>query len=169
TIPVEKAKPEPVETPKMSFEEFQRQQGKVEIQNVRTTPAPKPAPKIDLSADLKKLKQSLSEFRIDSLSSSQMSTSRVTSQDQLASYLSRFRAALRRAVERHPISGVPLRVTVRCDISGGGHVSNVSIISRSGDAEFDRKVVAAFRKNRIFVAPPDNIGFNGISFELVQE
>lgn len=175
-IPVEKPKPkpkpvekQPVAAPKMSLEEFQRMQGEIKVQNVRTKPQQQKAQKIDLSADLRKLKQNLSEFKVEGLSSSQMSSSSVTSQDQLASYLSRFRAALRRAVERHPISGAPLRVTVRCDISGGGHVSNVSIVSGSGDAVFDRKVVAAFRKIRIFDAPPDNIGFNGISFELVQE
>lgn len=166
--PVVEEKPVEQAAPTMSREEFLKAFNKKdEAQNVRTTP--REAPKIDLSKDISKLKQSLNALGLESLPRANVSSMSVSDQQTLASYLARLREALRRSVERHPIAGAPLQVVVSCDISGGGHISNVRVVKSSGDPAYDRKVVDAFKKVRIFDAPPDNLGFTAIPFRFVQE
>ncbi len=162
TIPVEK-RPQPT-----SLEDFERQFGKIEMSNVRRTPREN-RPAIDLSAELKALRDSLSEISIESLPRAEINASSAADQRTLASYLARFRALVARNIERHPISGDLLRVTIRCDILAGGQVTNITVVRSSGDPVFDRKAVAAFGAIRIFDAPPGNKPLLGLSFPVLQE
>ncbi|MDQ8203281.1 TonB family protein [Pelagicoccus sp. SDUM812003] len=168
---VEQPKPvetKPVETPRMSLEDFRRMHGD-EVKNVRAKPSPTSAPRIDLSKDLQQLQKSLNDLGLKSIPGVDVSSMSVSDQQTVANYLARLRAALKRMVERHPIPGTPLRAVVSCDISGGGHISDVKLVRGSGDPVYDRKVMESFRKLRIFDAPPDNVGYSDVPFTFVQE
>lgn len=164
---VEKTPPAEEEQP-MSHEEFLKQFNQdTSIKNVGTTKQ-KPKKTFDLSADLKRLQQDLDKLGLKDLPRSDVSSMSVSDQQAVASYLARLNALLRRSVDRHPMGATPLVVTVTIDISGGGHITNIRVTKRSGDAQFDQKVVDAFKRIRIFDAPPDGVGFT-VPFRFVQE
>lgn len=162
---VPEAKPEPKPQP-MSLEEFQKKFGPIKPSNV-----PKPTKPEDrrVKVELSDLAKNLNEFQIDSLPSAQISASSVSSQQTLESYLAGFRATVRRNLEDHPFSGRELVAKVQCDISANGYVSNARVVVSSGDPVFDKKALDAFKRIRVFQAPPDNRGFTGLRFDLVQK
>ena len=175
-VVVETPKPRPVEQkvverpePKpqqMSLEDFQKQFGPIKPTNIRKQAPPQQR---TVKVDVSDLARNLADFDIDNRSTADINASSASDQQELSSYLSRFRATVRRNLENHPFSGSELVARVQCDISANGYVSNARIIASSGDPQFDRKALAAFKSVRVFDSPPDNQPLIGVKFTLKQK
>ncbi len=181
--PVEQPKPAPVAPPKevsptlpilpaetkpepkqMTREEFFAQNP------LKPQPAPRTPPRPqNVKVDLGNVTRNLGAISVDSRIGDITTTIGTTTANEIQAYLARFREAVRLNLASHPFAGAALRVTVECDISANGHVSNIRVSRGSGDAVFDRKAVDAFKRIGIFQASPDGRGFRGISFELEQQ
>lgn len=168
TIEVEAPKPKPRTMTPEEFFALNPQAKK--IQNVRTAPAPDARPKVDLTKDIAALRRSLSEFSIASLPSATIANYSLSEQAALSGYIASFKGALKSSVEAHAIRGAKLSALVRCDISVGGQVSNVRIVRSSGDAEFDRKVLAGYSRMSSFRLgpPPNGMALVGLEIEFTQ-
>lgn len=167
-VEVEAPKPKPRTMTPEEFFALNPQAKK--IQNVRTTPAPDKRPKVDLTKDIAALRRSLSEFSVASLPSATIANYSLSEQAALSGYIASFKSALKSAVESHAIRGAKLTALVRCDISVGGQVSNVRIVRGSGDAEFDRKVLAGYARMGSFRLgpPPNGEPLIGLQIEFTQ-
>lgn len=153
----------------MSYEEYLKQNPDADkVKNVRTTPAPTARPTVDLTSDVAALKRSLSQFAISSLSSSEIESFSTSDQAVLNSYLTSFKAALKRNVSDHPIRGAKLSALISCDIAANGRVSNVRVIRSSGDSEFDQKVMAGYARILNFNPPPQAVALRGLQIEFIQ-
>lgn len=162
--PVVEAPPPPT----MSLEEFLRQNPNAsQVQNVRTTPR-QTTRQIDLTEDVRRLRESLSNISIASMPSAQIEAMSASEQQAISSYYARLAAALKRAVESHPRGGQPLKVRIGFDISGAGRISNLQVIASSGDPEFDQKALAGLRRIQSFEAPPERKPQNGVRFWFEQ-
>lgn len=171
-VPIEMPpEPEPAleEAPpqqQISIDDFEALRGRpIEIQNQRPE-QDRQTQTIDLSEHVESLKQELTKFRVPKLSQSQMDSLSASDQALLSAYWSGFVKSIADAVEKTAHRG--LSVTLSCDISSGGFVTNERIVRSSGDSEFDRKALAAFKAVRYYLPPPNNKQQIGLEFDLYQ-
>lgn len=112
------------------------------------------------------------EFRgveIGNLPPAEIASYSQADQDALGSYIAGFKASLKRAVVSHPSRGTKLSALVICDILANGTVRNVRIVRASGDADFDRKVLAGYSRLSSYVPPPKGKALMGLQIEFIQQ
>jgi TonB family protein len=112
-----------------------------------------PRRNIDISNTVNQLTRNLQNFEI-SFPSATLSNLSPVDQDKLATYFARLKQAIVGSIETHPLAGAPLQTKVRFDLSPNGSISGTRILAGSGDAEFDRKVLAGLGKLGRFSPPP---------------
>ncbi|HYC72166.1 MAG TPA: TonB family protein [Opitutaceae bacterium] len=137
----------PAEEPaKMSYDQFVKQHGKPQPRQTTKAPTSAKAPQIKMGEVLKDWKQG---------GGGQGGTAE-TREDQglLANYLAQLRQALFRAYERPPGVDDGLVAEVTFSLAANGDISNVRITGSSGDADFDRAAVEAFRRVGSIGPPP---------------
>ncbi|MBK1877514.1 TonB family protein [Pelagicoccus mobilis] len=160
-IPVEQ--PKPPEPKKMSWKDFMKQNPDADKEkNKRTKPVPQKPVQL-------KFQPNLSSVQIDSIPLAELESYSMAEQSELDGYIASFKATLQRNVKDHPFRGSKLSAVVICDITAGGHVTNIRLLQTSGDAEFDRKVVAGYRSIGIFARPPKGIALTGLRIEFLQQ
>ncbi len=131
------------------------------VKNVRTTPA-------------KTQKRPLLEvpqfkgIEIANLPPAEIASYSQADQDALGSYIAGFKISLKNAVASHPLRGTKLSALVICDILANGSVRNVRILRPSGDAEFDRKVLAGYKRLANYARPPKGKALLGLEIEFIQ-
>lgn len=161
-VEIEKPKPQPQQQ-KMSWKDFQQQNKDAnKVKNQRTTPVKRQPVSV-------KFQPNLSTVQIDSIPLSELETYSMADQSVLDGYIASFKALLQRNVKDHPFRGSKLTAVVICDISAGGHVTNIRLVRGSGDREFDQKVLAGYRSIGIFSKPPRGIPLTGLRIEFVQQ
>lgn len=147
-IPRETKKADIVKEPaKMSYDQFVKQHGKPQAKTPAKAPGIK-APRINMDQALKELRQGgggggqggKAESRED--------------QGLLANYIAQLNAALLRAYERPPAIEDGLEAQVTFSIAANGDISNIRITRSSGDPDFDRAAVEAFRRVGSIGPPP---------------
>jgi len=159
---VEIEKPEPQQQ-KMSWKDFQKQnQDANQVKNQRTSPPKRQSVSLQFQPNL-------SAVQIDSIPLSELENYSMADQSELDGYIAGFKALLQKNVKDHPFTGNKLRAIVICDITSGGHVTNIRIVQGSGDDVFDRKVLAGYQSIGIFARPPRGIALTGLRIEFVQQ
>lgn len=137
-----KAEPKKVETKKaeppkqVTYEQFVKQHGRPQPKPITKSPAPIKAPRINTEAMIKELTRG---------GAGGTALTR-PEQDLLANYLAQLRQALGLAHEKPAGLSDELETQVTFNIAANGDISNVRVTRSSGDAEFDRSVVEAFRR-----------------------
>lgn len=164
TIPVEEEpKPKPKPAP-VSAKDFFRE-NPVKPQRIPKPQAPK---RIDLSQQVDRLQQSLSELNDMDLPSTVLDSISAEDQDKLAIYFAALKQAILKAVKSHPLTGNPLQARVQFNLAATGRISGAVIVARSGDAEFDRKVIDGFGRLGSFRAPPGWTGTESLTMTIKQ-
>ena len=147
----------------MSWEEFQKQNRDAnKVKNERTTPVRQKSVNLQFQPNL-------STVQIDSIPLADLENYSMADQSELDSYIAGFKALLGKNVKDHPFRGNKLSAVVICDITAGGHVTNIRLVEGSGDAEFDRKVIAGYKSIGIFSKPPRGIPLIGLRIEFLQQ
>ncbi len=155
----------PPERESLSYADF------VKANPIEKQRVPKPRPQTrrttDLSANVEKLQQSLSNMDI-ALPAATFDAMSASDQSALENYFAQLRQAILSNVEIHPLMGAPLRTTVQFDLAPTGAISNVRMTTSSGDAEYDRKVVDGLKRLRQFGSPPGLTRTESLTFAVVQ-
>ncbi len=150
-IPEEVIPDEPEPQPTINFDDF-RSTNPIRKQRVPTQkPPPKRNNQLDrvvenLVSGLKDIDVVLPEATIGSLTASD--------QSQLESYFGQLIQAISGSVEIHPLAGSPLKTKVQFDLAPTGRISGARVVTSSGDAVFDQKVIDGFKRLARFKAPP---------------
>ena len=147
TIPVETEKPKPAPT---SYKDF------LEKNTIKEQDIPKRQPPKgnDLTKVVDRLQKNLSQLSEINLPSTVLDGISAVDQNKLATYFAALKQAILDNVESHPLSGSSLKTKVTFILSPTGDVSGAIVVSGSGDAEFDRKVIDGFRRFRRIGNPP---------------
>ena len=153
-----------VETPKTpSYEEFLRNQAKTLEKNANPPPRQVKTPKIDTKAITRELQQ----YARAGVKDGAMSAAQAR---ELDAYISRLITALRMAHEKPDGLSDLLKAKVSFYVAKDGTLSSVKIISSSGDAEFDRSVIEAFRKVRSIGPVPAGKSYTWeLTFRMLEE
>lgn len=142
----------PPEPKRMTRADFIKEHGPIRKQ--RIPDKPRTQPRTDLSKQVRELEQNLSRLRDLQLPDSVISQISPQEQNELALYFASLKAAISRSVEQHPLSGQRLETKVQFTLHPNGRLSGPRVVTSSGDASFDRKVIAAFRRVGILGPPP---------------
>ena len=147
TIPIEREKPPPRMTRDQFFNGREPPKQRIPTQTAQ------PRRNIDLENTVNRLTQNLQNFDI-SLPSTTLSNLSPVDQDQLTLYFASLKQAIVNSIEKHALGATPLQTKVRFDLAPSGSITGVKILAGSGDAAFDRKVLAGFKKLGRFRPPP---------------
>lgn len=161
-IPVKvEPKPKPQTT---SYKEF------LEKNTVKEQKIPKPqAPKrIDLSKQIERLKNNLPQPSDISMPSTDWNELSTVNQDQLSRYFAALKQAILQAIDPHPLTTRPLKTKVQFYLALNGAISGAVIVSGSGDAAFDQKVIAGFRRLKRYGSPPGLTGTESLTMTINQ-
>lgn len=144
-----KQEPKKAEPAKMSYDQFVKQHGRPKAPPKTTAAAPIKTPRINTDAITKDL------VRSGGGGGTALTRPEADLMDQ---YLSRLVAAVKLAHERPP--GLPegLEVQVSFTLGANGDITNVRVSHPSGDPEFDRSAVEAFRRVGSIGPPPTRRG-----------
>lgn len=112
----------------------------------------------DLTREFERLKENLSQLHDVELPATMLSSVNAADQSKLESYFGQLIQAILNSVEIHPLGGSPLKTKVQFNLAPTGRISGAHVVSSSGDAAYDRKVVDGFIRLGRFRAPP---GFSG--------
>lgn len=159
-IPVE-TKPKPKTT---SYKEF-LEKNTVTRQNLPKPRAPK---RIDLSKEIDRLKKNLPQPSDISMPSTNWNELSNENQDELSSYFASLKQAILQAIESHPLTARPLRTKVQFYLAPNGSISGAVIVSGSGDAVFDQKVIEGFRRLKRYGSPPGLTGTESLTMTINQ-
>lgn len=132
-----KQPPKQAETPKqLTYDQFVKQHGTPQPKQTAKAPSPIKTPRINTT-----------DITRDLVRGGGGGTALTRpEQDLLATYLARLRQALLQAHERPPGLSDELEVQVTFNIGANGDMTNVRVTRSSGDADFDRSAVEAFRR-----------------------
>lgn len=143
-----KAEVKKTEPPKqVSYDQFVKQHGKPQPKQVSKAPSPIKAPRINTEAITKDLTRGGGGGGGTALTRPE--------QDLLGNYLSQLIQALRLAHEKPPGVEEGLEAQVTFNIAANGDMTNVRITRSSGDPDFDRSAVEAFRRVGSIGPPPN--------------
>jgi TonB family protein len=150
--PEPKPEPEPEPEPppkKISWDQFVREQGTPKEQKPRAVkPKPIVVPKINTSQIISNLR----DIMVDTSQLNQMTQSEINA---LNAYFARLKQALKMGWAKPTGVSDRLLCRVEFDLSNRGVLSSPRVVTSSGNPEFDRSVLAAFKAVRNFGPPPD--------------
>lgn len=159
------AKAPPKAEPKrtMSYEEFARQQARALERNANPAPRQTKVPRIDSKAITSELQQyARAGVKDGSLSAAQAT--------ELDAYIARLITALRMAHVKPEGLSELLKAKVSFYVAQDGTLSAVRVIDSSGDPDFDRSVLAAFRAVRSIGPVPGGKAYTWeITFRMTEE
>ena len=161
-IPVEiESKPKPKPT---SYKDFIKETP-IEPQKI---PKRQPPKRIDLSNEIDRLKKNLPQPSEISMPSTEWNELSNVNQDALSDYFASLKQAILQAIEAHPMTAKPLRTKVQFNLAPNGGLSGAIIISGSGDAVFDRKVIEGLRRLKRYGSPPGLTGAESLTMTINQ-
>lgn len=135
------AKPEPK---RMSVEEFRRLHGQP-AESKAAPPRPAKAPRIDTEGIAGGVAGGSTANKRGGGGGTALARQE---QGQLETYIAQLMGALRRAHEKPPRLGDQLEARVTFDVAPNGNISGVRLSRSSGNEEFDRSALDAFRQVR---------------------
>jgi TonB family protein len=159
-IPLEE-KPKPKAT---SYAEYIKE-NKIPDQKIPKPRAPK---RIDLSDLVDRLKNNLPQPSDISMPSTDWNELSNVNQDQLSRYFAALKQAILQAIESHPMTAKSLKTKVQFYLAPNGAISGAVIVSGSGDAAFDQKVIAGFRRLKRHGRPPGLTGTEYLTMTINQ-
>jgi TonB family protein len=89
-------------------------------------------------------------------------------QDALSDYFASLKQAILQAIEAHPMTAKPLGTKVQFNLAPNGGLFGAIIISGSGDAVFDRKVIEGLRRLKRYGSPPGLTGTESLTMTINQ-
>ncbi len=149
----------------MSIEEFRKSNPIIEQRIPKQTP--RTQRKVDLSPDLEKLRERLSNVNVE-LQSTTLDSMSASDQSKLESYFAQLRQAILNSVEIHPFVGVALKTRVEFSLAPTGRLTGARVTTSSGDPEYDRKVVDAIKRLSQFTKPPGFTSTETLTFTVMQ-
>ncbi|HEY5550531.1 MAG TPA: TonB family protein [Opitutaceae bacterium] len=159
------AKTPPKTEPKttITYEEFAKQQAKTLERNANPAPRTTKVPRIDTKAITSELQQ----YARAGVKDGSMSAAQATALD---AYIARLITALRMAHVKPDGLSELLKAKVSFYVAQDGTLSAVRIITSSGDADFDRSVLDAFRAVRSIGSVPGGKAYTWeLTFRMTEE
>jgi TonB family protein len=159
------AKTPPKVEPKkaMTYEEFAKQQAKTLERNANPTPRTAKVPRIDTKAITSELQQ----YARAGVKEGSMSAAQATALD---AYIARLITALRMAHVKPDGLSELLKAKVSFYVAQDGTLSAVRVITSSGDSEFDRSVLDAFKAVRSIGSVPGGKAYTWeLTFRMTEE
>jgi TonB family protein len=154
-------KVEPKKT--MTYEEFAKQQAKTLERNANPTPRTAKVPRIDTKA----ITQELQQYARAGVKDGSMSAAQATALD---AYIARLITALRMAHVKPDGLSELLKAKVSFFVAQDGTLSAVRVITSSGDSEFDRSVLDAFKAVRSIGTVPGGKAYTWeLTFRMTEE
>jgi len=156
---------EPDPPPVINFDDF-KSSNPIPRQRV-----PKPKPPTARTNPLEKVVDSLvkglEEINVE-LPAATISSLNASDQGQLESYFGQLVQAISNSVEIHPLGSSPLRTKVQFYLAPTGAISGARVVTSSGDAVFDQKVIDGFKRLGRFKAPPGFTSTESLTLTIKQ-
>lgn len=155
-LPVPSVVPTETAPPRLSYEDFLRENPDLANQPRTVTRQPTPTrPRPSVRLDVADLQRNLDQF-----AQTQGRTATAAERDRMAHYLQQVFREIDRAWQRPDLGRDDLRALVQFEIRRDGTLANIRFISSSGTPAFDDTIREAFRRVGRVPPPPEGVALN---------